>query len=215
MSFKALLEEIETLAKSFPNEGNDGGDGKKKGDGDPDDDKRIQAAADAGGGNGGGNDGGTDDDDDDDNDPLGKSFEVTLANGEKVKAQDGTELVKALLAENQDLKKAMGVVLRATKGVGTLVKSQSTEIDGLKTQLAALGDKGAGRKAVISLHEKPTHIAKSLEGQEDGITPQEFLTKSLDAQKAGRITGAEVARIDSFLGRGLEVPPDLVKRVIG
>ncbi|MDR2875423.1 MAG: hypothetical protein LBV44_05785 [Methylobacillus sp.] len=43
----------------------------------------------------------------------------------------------------------------------------------------------------------------------------DFMVKALDAQKAGRITGGDVARAEAYINRGMQVPAKIVRAVNG
>lgn len=201
--FDELLGELETLAKAQP--ADDG------------DDKIVAAAADGGGQVDGKPDGdegmgGAGDGDGDEGKPMTKSFKVTLADGSVVEAQDGTELVKAL----QDrVEETEGVLAKALDTAVALIKSQGEQIAALSGKVKALSSEGKGRKAVLSVVEKPaagTDLAKST--AEQGMKPEEFMAKALDAQRDGRLTGIEVATAEAYLNRGQPVPANIIERVV-
>ena len=244
MSFEALLQEFEELAKSMASDGDA-------------DDKRIQAAANSDeGGNGGddqgnGDDAGTNDDagngddqgsgaaggdgdadnnggagdgDADDNkggeSTLGKSFTATGENGEPLELIDGTELVKSLMARVETNESQAVAVMGS---LGDLIKSQTQTlqsqgqlIKSLQEKVDALGTEGRGRKATVSLSQKPSqeHMAKSQSGDEE-LTGSQFLAKCLQAQAAGRLTGMDVSRAQIALNQNVPVPADIVSRVAG
>lgn len=198
--FDELLGELETLAKAQPAENGD--------------DKIVAAAAE-----GGGQVEGDENEDKSDGEgegvggnPMAKSFEVTLADGTKVQAQDGTELVKAL---QERIDSTETVMAKALETAVSLIKSQGEQIAALGGKIKALSSEGKGRKAVLTVAEKPTvgggTMAKSQ--QADGITPEEFMAKALDAQKMGRLTGLEVAVAEASLNRGQGVPAEIVRKV--
>lgn len=210
--FDQLMAELDQLgqdqvamAKALPAD-----DGK--------DEEKIQAAAAEGGleggaaGDGDGDDkGGKPDGDGDDKGAMAKSFEVTLPDGTKVQAQDGAEMVKALTErlDNTEttMAKALGDAVNLIKGQAGLIKS-------LQEKVIKLSNEGRGRKAVVNLVDKPagTPMAKS---EPAGVTPDVFFAKALDAQKAGRISGTDVAYAESLLNRGQNLPEALVQRVMG
>lgn len=212
MSFDKLMAELakaesdqETLSKALPaaEEGMD-------------DDKVQDAAAEgadkAAGDGDADNKGGKPDGDADDKKTMAKSFEVVLADGTKVQAEDGTELIKSL---TDRLEKAEGVMVKAMEGALGLIKSQGEMIKSLGDQFQKLRGEGRGRKAVVTVSEKKdaTTLAKS-ESQADGLTGEQFLAKALTAQKAGRITAADVAIAEGHLNRGMQPPAELVQRVL-
>jgi hypothetical protein len=196
--FDELLGELETLAKAQPAEGDDkivaaAAEGGGQVEGEMSEEERAAAAA-AGEGNG----------------EMAKSFEVTLADGTKVQAQDGTELVKSL---QERLETNETVMAKALETAIALIKSQGERIEALSGKIKALGSEGKGRKAVLSVVEKPAGtLAKST--TEDGMKPEEFMAKALDAQKLGRITGIDVATAEAHLNRGQPVPASIIERVI-
>lgn len=210
MSFDKLLEELDVLAKSY-------GD-------DDSDDTKIQAAADAG--NTDSDDDGVDDQDehnepdgdengvDNDNDGdgvMGKSFAFTLDDGTEMEAIDGTELVKSLMnrieTNESSIHKALGSAVELISKQGAMIKS-------LQAEVKALAGGGRGRKAVVSIVEKPAagDLTKS-QSTEPTMTGTEFMAKALAAQAAGRLTGIDVARAESYLNKGMAVPADIMARV--
>ena len=206
MSFEQLLSEIqemsseqETMSKALPAE-----DGK---------DDKIQAAAEEGGdmeGAGDGTEGAVaESGGEDEDEPMGKSLgAVTLENGETVEAIDGTELVKSLMARVESGEEQMQKALTGAIG---LIKSQGEMIKSLSEQITKLSNAGRGRKAIVTVTEKTTTpMAKS---EPTGMSGQEFMAKALSAQAAGRIRGVDVAAIEGYLNRGMQVPAHLIERV--
>lgn len=227
-NFSKLLEELDALTKAMPLDGEDKGE-EGEGDGDgvspnsdidsEQDDERIQAAAGEGDGDGaadGGEGAG-----DNDEDMLGKAMEVTLDNGEKVQALDGTELVKSLIqqtkAQEQELIEAATALTQTVnmvKSFQQVIAKQDALIKSLQESVETIGKQGRGRRTVISIHDKPDGEGADL-NKAMGMTVDQFLTKSLDAMKEGKITGTDVSRIESYLNRGMQVPEALIKKVAG
>lgn len=207
-----LGQDQEQMAKALPAD-----DGK--------DDANIQAAAAEGGlgGEGGGEaaagagEGGEAADADKDKGGEGaamaKSFQITLDDGTVIEAQDGTEMVKALgdrLSTTETMMaKALGDTLALVKGQAEMIKS-------LGEQVKKLSGEGRGRKAVLSVIEKPAPAAATMakSQQAEGVTPEIFFAKALDAQKAGRISGVDIAVAESCLNRGVAIPENIVQRVM-
>lgn len=179
------------------------------------DEKNIQAAAAEGGQDGDGDDDGNKPDGDaDDKGQMVKSFEVTLETGEKAQAFDGTEMLKAMQADFESrLGKSDANVAAALTQVTGVLKSQNELIKSLQQQVSALGNEGRGRKAVVSIAEKPATLAKSQAA--DGVSPEVFFAKALTAQKEGRISGTDVALAETMLNRGQAIPEALIQRVMG
>lgn len=201
------------LAKALPAD-----DGK--------DEDKIQAAAAEGGLDGGvgggeaagaGGEGGEGGDADDEGKgegaPMAKSFQLTLDDGTVIEAVDGTEMVKALgnrlTATESTMVKALGEAV-------TLIKGQADMIKSLSDQVKKLSGEGRGRKAVLSVVEKPAPVAATMakSQQAEGVTPEIFFAKALDAQKAGRISGTDIAVAESCLNRGQAIPENIVQRVM-
>lgn len=180
------------------------------------DEAKIQAAAAEGGDGDADNKGGKPDGDADDNGdgkPMAKSFTLTLEDGTQVEAQDGAEMVKALAdridTSEANFAKAMGSAVELIKGQAELIKS-------MQGQLTKLSGEGRGRKAVVSVVEKPdpaaNTMAKSL--TPDGMTSDQFFAKALAAQREGRISGTEIAVAETYLNRGQPIPEHIVQRVV-
>jgi hypothetical protein len=180
------------------------------------DDKNIAAAADDKG-NGDLDDDGTNDktgkpvvNKEGEEAPMGKSFDLTLDDGTKVEAFDATELLKAM-GVRQDgvetaLTKALGITIDTIKVQGDLIKS-------LQADVTRLANAGRGRKTAVTINDKidPASLAKS---EPTGMSPGEFMAKALTLQEAGKLTGLEVSRAESYLNRGLEIPADIRSKVM-
>lgn len=211
MSFDKLLEELDVLAKSYADDDND--------------DAKIQAAADAGNTDSD-NDGINDEDEhkepdgdengvDNDNDGdgmMGKSFAFRLEDGTEMEAVDGTELVKSLIdrIENNE-----GTIQKALVAAVDLITKQGAMIKSLQADFKSLSGAGRGRKAVVSVVEKPAvgDLTKSQSAETVSMTATEFMTKAMAAQAAGRLTGIDVARAEAYLNKGIAVPADIMARV--
>lgn len=209
--FDKLLGELDTLAtqqedmtKALPAE-----DGK--------DDDKIQAAAADGGGEEGAED--RDEEDEDEGEPMGKSLgEVTLPDGTKAEAVDGTELVKSLIAQIGEIKTGAaateGKMAKALEGAVGLIKSQGEMIKSLSESVKKLSNEGRGRKAVLTIAEKPDTTETLKKSDEQGMTSQEFMAKSNAAYSGGRISGKELTVIDVSLRTGAPIEPSLIHKVL-
>ena len=102
------------------------------------------------------------------------------------------------------------------KIIGTtldLIKSQGEQISALKTEITKLGSEGRGRKTVVSIAEKPT--TGTMEKSEPaGLSGEEFMTKALAAQVAGRLTALDVSIAEASLLKGLPIRADIVNKVL-
>lgn len=216
----AAGEETQELRKAMDND-----------EGADENDERIQAAADAGDGEGddegggagdagadagaeGDGEGGEGGDDQGEEEPMGKSFMIQLENGDEVEAFDGTEMLKSLRSEldksNQRLEQTEQRSAEALEKAIGMVKEQNTIIKSLQEDLKAVRSAGRGRKAVVAVSEGgKEQLQKSQE-----MTGQEFMTKAMSAMEAGRLTGMEVSRAESYLNKGLSIPQDLVDKVL-
>lgn len=234
MSFEALLSDLETFQKALPPHQEPDADQKGgPSDGDADNkpapkakadpgDKKIAAAADSDLDSDGTPDGeddlaedDEDPEDDDDNEMFGKSFAVTTATGETIEAYDGTAMMKAfeqrLAALEQDHEASVVKLEKAEQTIADLLKAeaviskQSELIKSLHNQLTSLQESGRGRKSALTVHDRPSAIPQPA----DRPAPGTILAKAMSAQQTGKITGTDVARIESYLSRGLAVPSEL------
>jgi len=210
--FDKLLGELNTLTaeqadmtKALPAD-----DGK--------DDAKIQAAAEDGGGEEGAQDGADEDEGDENNEPMGKSLgEVTLPDGTKAEAVDGTELVKSLIEQIGEIKTGAEAtetkMAKALEGAVGLIKSQGEMIKSLTESVKKLSNEGRGRKTVLTVTEKPAAetMAKS---DSQGMTAEEFMVKSNAAFDARQISGKELTVIDVSLRTGVAIEPALIQKVL-
>lgn len=239
MSFEALLDDLDTFQKALPPHQEPDADQKGGApDGDKDNkpapkakadpgDKKIAAAADSDLDKDGTPDGEDDlaEDDEDpegdgDNDEMfGKSFAVTTATGDIVEAYDGTAMMKAfelrLAALEQDYEASVAKLEKAEQTIADLLKAeaviskQSEMIKSLHSKLASIQESGRGRKSALTVHDRPSAIPQSA----DQPAPNTILAKAMSAQQTGKITGTDVARIESYLSRGLAVPSELASLI--
>lgn len=205
MSFEKLLAELqelqsdqEDLQKALPDDSGE-------------DDARIQAAAEEGGEAEPDDEGAGEDPEGGEGEIGAKSFTLKLEDGTEIEAQDGTELVKAL---NARLDETEANVTKALETAVALIKSQGDMIKSLSDRVAKLGGEGRGRKAVVSVVERPPAGSTLSKSDQTTMTGEEFLAKALDAQKAGRITSLDVATAEACLNRGAPVPDAIIKRVV-
>jgi len=221
--FDALLGDLDTLHKAIPKDGDAKIVAAKK-DGEADagaGEGGAAAAAGAGDGDGKKKDG--------DGKTMAKSMTVKLEDGTEVEAVDGTELVKALEttlgalttrfdANETVLTKAFGQITDLLKALGAKLGVVEEQNKAQAEQIKTLGSEGRGRKAVVTLVEKKpegTTLAKG-GGGEEGMKPDEFMTKAEAQFRAGKITGMEISYIESAFNRGeFQLPPALISKVAG
>lgn len=221
--FEKLAAELEVLAKAQPATEEDkvlaaakdaGVDTEQVGETAEEDD----SAADAAGVSGPDGDGDADDQEDE---VLGKSFQVVGSDGAPVKAYDATDLIKSLNeriggleAEKETEAERREHLGKSLESIADLLKSQSERIDTLQKAMVNMSKQGFGRKAVLTVTEKPdTTMAKSV--QSDGVDGNEFMAKAMGALKSGRISAMEVSIAEGSLNRGIPIREDIVSRVMG
>lgn len=195
-------EEADTLAKAAPAaaaevELEDDPDADTDTDADAGDDAAIAAAA-----------------AEEDAPIMGKSFEVAGSDGVKHQVVDATNLVKAIM-DRQDGSDA--VLAKALQSMtGTLAK-QNELIKSLSEQVKTVSAQGRGRKAVLSVSEKPSidTLAKSgAAAEEGGMTPSEFFAKANNAFEAGKLGGKDLNTISVCIRGNHAIDESLVKKVL-
>lgn len=200
--FQALLEEMageeERLQKAL--------------EGNADDDAEIEDAAEPDG------DEDADDDDDeyaDDDEPMGKSLNVTLENGAQVRAIDGTEMVKSLIAKQEEA--ATNVESLAEKTVSLLksmagtLERQNDKIATLEKSLHDLGSKGRGRRSKVVIHDRQGADVTEAAAADPA---QDVMAKALSAFDDKKITGVELNTIDYSLRHHQTPPADLLAKIV-
>ncbi len=213
MSFQKLLDELEALSAGKTADDVTKSMGTEdEGDDNAADDTKIAEAAADGEAAGESEDGKDDDGSNDDGEQLGKSFRFQTEDGEEVEALDATDLLKSLVAKVDSNESQMG---RAVSILTDLVKSQATEIGGLRSEVSRLASLGRGRKTMVTVAEKPDagDLNKS-DPADEGIPASDFMAKCLTAQSAGKITSLDVARAESYINRRLDVPADIKAKVL-
>jgi hypothetical protein len=216
-----LAAEEETLAKAMKPDADDAADDAKikaAADGDADDDGESDSEDAIDDHDEPDGDEGEDGEGDGDGDeaPLTKAFSVTLPNGEEAEAIDGNELIKSFTGQLQALRteqeQAMKQMAEALSRSTKLIKSLREQNETLASRVRVLGQSGRGRKSALNVHERPMvgdeHLSKA-----DSVTPMSLMAKALTAQKAGRLTGTQVAEIDAYVARGLSIPETLLARL--
>lgn len=191
----AAQEEQSTLAKAIPEEA-----GK--------DDEEIQTAAAEGA------DANPEDEEDEEGageKPMTKSMVV---DGEEVEVVDAEQLIKSVQDLDGRLGKTEEVLAKGLESALGLIKGQGELIKSLQDQIKQLGGKGAGRKTVLAVTEKPAIEPLAKSQQEEGMTKEVFLAKSEAAWQANKISGIEYSTVDAALRNGGQLPPDLIKRII-
>lgn len=216
-----LNTEEATLAKAMQPDADDAADdakikaaadGDADDDGEPDSEDAVDDHEEPDGDEGEGGEG----DGDGDEQPLTKAFSVTLPDGREADAFDGEALIKSFTSQLQavraDQERALTQMAEALSRSTKLIKSLREQNETLAGQVAAIGQTGRGRKSALNVHERPMvgdeHLSKA-----DVVTPSSLMAKALTAQKAGRLTGTQVAEIDAYMARGLSIPETLLARL--
>ena len=195
-SLNTELDEQTQLAKSLPAK-------------DGEDDEAIQAAAAEGDD---ADDKNPEDNEPDEGDkPIAKSV-TAMVDGEEVEAIDATELLKSLqdrVDEHDDvLTKALTTTLATVKAQGEMIKS-------LNAEMKKLAGKGAGRKTVLTVVEKPAAGEQDMtKSQQDGMTTGEFMAKANAAFAAGKLTGIELTTADVAIRQGAPIPAGIMAKAL-
>lgn len=195
-SLNTELDEQTQLAKSLPAK-------------DGEDDEAIQAAAAEGDD---ADDKNPEDNEPDEGDkPIAKSV-TAMVDGEEVEAIDATDLLKSLqdrVDEHDDvLAKALTTTLATVKAQGEMIKS-------LNAEMKKLAGKGAGRKTVLTVVEKPAAGEQDMtKSQQDGMTTGEFMAKANAAFAAGKLTGIELTTADVAIRQGAQIPAGIIAKAL-
>lgn len=216
--FQALLDDLDALRKSHGAADIDNDDDLilKAAKPASDDDDDIKDAADGDADDDGIDDGDEDiydhdepdgdedgeGDDGDGDEPMGKSFRVTLDDGNEMEAYDGTALLESL---REDTQQEFGQAARVMSRQNDLIKALSREVRTLNRRVEAMAARPAGRKSVLNVHDKPS----ALPDQPAKPVPGEVLAKALQAQRAGKLHGGQIAEIEAYLAHGADLPAHL------
>lgn len=144
---------------------------------------------------------------------LGKSFTV-VKDGEEIEAVDGTELVKALIDRTEKSEKALGDLSvgldKVLKALTETAKNQGDLIKSLTQEVTLLRGTGRGRKSTLVMAGGLVDEKK----EPETMNGDDFMAKAMDAQRNNKITATEVSTAEIYIQKGLQVPPDLVRRVL-
>jgi hypothetical protein len=158
---------------------------------------------------------GPDGDEDEDDEVLGKSFQAVDADGQSVKAYDATDLIKSLDArivgvqslmdaDNQSLTKSLTLM-------ADMLKSQSEQIDVLQKAMVNMSKQGAGRKAILTVNEKPEPAM--MKSAQSGMNTETFMMKANAAFNAGRISGKDLTVCDVSLRHNEAIDAGLINKI--
>lgn len=129
---------------------------------------------------------------------------------------DATELLKSMLARQDDTD---GVLAKALVSFTHVVSKQNALIKSLQSEVRALASQGRGRKTMLNVAEKPgvsDVMAKSQAADNAGsITPADLLAKSNAAYAAGAISGAQLNTVDVCLRNNWPIDAGLLTKIAG
>lgn len=160
---------------------------------------------------------------------LTKSFVVTDADGTEHEAIDATDLLKSLNtemgllkvqtgAQEETLQKSIDTLAEAIVGkLGAIVDAQAAQdklLKSLSEQVETIQGSGRGRKSTLTIVDKPDASTLQKSEQAPAMDADEFMAKAMTAQKEGRISGIDVCAAENFINNGMEVPKEIVKRVL-
>lgn len=196
----AEQEAQETMAKALPQQ-------------DSQDDKDIQAAAEEGEGD---DEESIEGDDEDEGEEGSMAKSLTLANGEE--ALDATEILenlqKSMVEHEEVLAKALPQVLQLMQGQSKMIQQQGDLIKSMQTRIDQLGNQGRGRKAIVTISEKPIAGELMTKSQPEGLTHGELMLKANAAFDKRIITGTQLTTIDVSLRQGAAIDPALLSKVV-
>ena len=158
---------------------------------------------------------GPDGDDDEDDEVLGKSFQAVGADGQAVKAYDATDLIKSLDSRIQDVKSTVDAdnqhLSKSLTLVADMLKAQSDQIDVLQKALVNMGKLGTGRKAVLTVTEKPEPAM--MKSAQPAMNTETFMMKANAAFNAGRISGKDLTVCDVSLRHNEAIDAGLINKI--
>ncbi len=155
--------------------------------------------------------------DDDGDEVLGKSYTAVDAAGQSVKAYDATDLIKSMqerlggleqsTTDDADRREHLGKSLNL---ITDLIKSHSDQIETLQRTIVNLSNQGAGRRAVLTVNEKPE---ASMVKSAPAMNTETFMMKANSAFAAGRISGKDLTVCDVSLRHGEAIDAGLLNRI--
>lgn len=180
----------------------------------------------AAGGSGG--EGGEDGGEEEEDPILGKSFDITMEDGSIRKAYDGTEPMRrafarmdkieatqATIAAGQaQIMKALGTITDAVKGGQKIAGEQIALVKSMQTKLDGFGNAGVGRKATLSVLDRPTAAPAAPDPADARKAADDFMNKAMGlVGKPGGLTSSDIARIEAARGDVTKLSEALVNRV--
>ena len=158
---------------------------------------------------------GPDGDDDEDDEVLGKSFQAVGADGQPVKAYDATDLIKSLSSRMADVEAATSGdkehLGKSLTLMADMLKSQADQIDTLQKAVVAMSKLGTGRKAVLTVNEKPEPAM--MKSAPQAMNTETFMMKANAAFNAGKISGKDLTVCDVSLRHGESIDAGLINKI--
>ena len=148
-----------------------------------------------------------------DDDDFMKSFDL---NGEQVNAIDADVLMKSLTdmvdhrigGIQEPLLKAIGIQTTVLKRQHEAIATLQNTVALLKSELAAFGDKGAGRLSVRNINPE-TLLNKS-----EQVSKEDLLAKATTLWENGKMSGQDLRVIDTALRGNGQLNPQLTAKIL-
>lgn len=144
---------------------------------------------------------------------FGKSFALTGEDGSTHEVVDATDMLKAI---NTRLETTDDTLAKALVSFTGIIKSQGEMIKSLSSEIGKLNAQGRGRKAVLTVVDKPAigdTMAKSMT-EEKGMSTGEFFAKANTAFEQGKLSGKELNVISVSIRGNHALDADLIKKVV-
>lgn len=150
-----------------------------------------------------------------DDEQFGKSFEFELADGTKVQAFNGEEILKSFNAKLEQITSGSQAALTSALAVinkqNEVIEKQGHMLKSLQTDVTRLANSGAGRKSVVVTQTQASEDFNKSHSTESSAP--ELLTKCLSAQALGKISAFDSSRANIAVEMGMPIPPDIVARL--
>jgi len=231
--FDTLIAELAPLVKALPAGGEDArirGAATEAGADIPGEDEGGEGGegGEAGAGEGDGDDisqGGGDGNQDDTGDTrLGKSVAVTLPDGSVGEAFDASVMLKSLDTQIGNLKAEVAALRAVNEAAGNelaksfavagtltqLVTRQGAMLKSLRADFDRVAAAPVGRKVVLNLHEKVNGTAPASPAP---ATSDDVMAKAMTAMTDGKLTAADICRLEAYRNRGLAPPPEILAAI--
>lgn len=133
-------------------------------------------------------------------------------------AKSFTDAAAAADATASALAKSLGVALDKAASAEAALKAADARVAALEAALVEQGDvvkslqaavekigtQGVGRQSVVTLHERPSTVAKAAPEQTIG----DIFAKAIELNRAGKLSSMDVARINASANSGRGLPAE-------